>query len=140
MNRRRFFGMSVAAVLAAGLPLSVLPERKLFLAPAGGFWTGLPMRESAQYVINQDACLGRFDVQWVTAAGEREAAWINEYGPITGLQLLGMEEGQRRLSWENYFGRHRESARERLGRLIPAGARVVKPNCPQRCEYARVTI
>lgn len=33
MNRRQFFGMTAAAVAAAGLPLCLLPERKIFLPP-----------------------------------------------------------------------------------------------------------
>lgn len=37
MNRRKFFGMSVAALTAAGLPLALLPERTMFMPPRFGW-------------------------------------------------------------------------------------------------------
>jgi hypothetical protein len=40
MNRRQFFGMTVAAIAAANLPAFVLPERTIFLPPVGGWWPG----------------------------------------------------------------------------------------------------
>lgn len=66
MNRRHFFGMSAAAVLAAGLPAWVLPEKTLVLPPRFGWQpsklaTGY-VREVALYVIDYDQIWYRYDV------------------------------------------------------------------------------
>jgi hypothetical protein len=69
MNRRKFFGMTIAAVAAAGLPALVLPERTIFLPPrAGWFPEALRMREVQQYLINTDTLATRWDV--LVSAGD----------------------------------------------------------------------
>ena len=65
MNRRQFFGMTAAAVAAAGLPALVLPERTLFLPPKFGWKPSQLgagyMRAVEQYVINFDEMHYRYD-------------------------------------------------------------------------------
>lgn len=57
MNRRQFFGMTAAAVAAAGLPALVLPERTIFLPPRTGWLSKrfntvlLPVAESVGLMI-----------------------------------------------------------------------------------------
>lgn len=65
MNRRKFFGMSVAAVTLAGLPEIVLPQKTIFLPPKHGWHPAQlsngSMRESRQYLINTDSEMWRYD-------------------------------------------------------------------------------
>ena len=88
MNRRQFFGMTVAAVAAAGLPALVLPEKKLFLPPRDGwFQTPMRMREIRMYCINDDSLPTRFDAVWIDRGGERHQRWV-QFPPISGLEAL----------------------------------------------------
>jgi hypothetical protein len=65
VNRRKFFGMSAAALIGAGLPLALLPEKTIFLPPKSGWpQTSLVMREIRQYLINDDSMPMRYDVAW----------------------------------------------------------------------------
>ncbi len=65
MNRRKFFGMTVAALTAAGLPLTLLPEKTIILPPREGWpQPALRMREVRQYIINNDTMPTRYDVAW----------------------------------------------------------------------------
>lgn len=62
MNRRRFFGMSIAALTAIGLPAWLLPERSIFLPPACGWYpSDLRMRETIQYSAIDDKLFIRHD-------------------------------------------------------------------------------
>lgn len=71
MNRRHFFGMTLAAVTAAGLPTLVLPERSIFLPPrTGWFPEKLRMREVQQYLINTDTFATRWDVLVTAGDGD----------------------------------------------------------------------
>lgn len=71
MNRRQFFGMTAAAVAAAGLPALVLPERTIFLPPrTGWFPEKLRMREIQQYLINNDSLATRWDVLVTAGDGD----------------------------------------------------------------------
>jgi hypothetical protein len=55
MNRRKFFGMTVAALTAAGLPLTLLAEKSIFLPPSCGWYpSDLRMREVIQYSVIDD--------------------------------------------------------------------------------------
>jgi hypothetical protein len=57
--------MTAAALAAAGLPLALLPEKRIFLPPARGwFQSPLRMREVRQYLINNDTMPMRYDVAW----------------------------------------------------------------------------
>lgn len=63
MNRRHFFGMTAAALIGAGLPLSLLPERSIFLPPREGWYpSDFVMREVIQYNIGADCFAVRHDV------------------------------------------------------------------------------
>lgn len=71
MNRRHFFGMTLAAVAAAGLSPLVLPERTIFLPPrTGWFPEKLRMREVQQYLINTDTLATRWDVLITAGDGD----------------------------------------------------------------------
>jgi hypothetical protein len=62
MNRRRFFGMSIAALTAIGLPAWLLPERSIFLPPVCGWYpSDLRMRETIQYSAIDDKLFIRHD-------------------------------------------------------------------------------
>ena len=65
MNRRHFFGMTLAAVTAAGLPALVLPERSIFLPPRYGWKPGQVtagyMREVEQWVLEDCERRWRYD-------------------------------------------------------------------------------
>jgi hypothetical protein len=66
MNRRKFFGMTLAGLAAAGLPAILMPEKTLFLPPKYGWKPHLigdfQMREVCQYLINLDELLSwRYD-------------------------------------------------------------------------------
>jgi hypothetical protein len=125
MNRRHFFGMTAAAVVAVGLPLSVLPERTIFLPPNGGVW--LPkMRQIEQYLINDDSLRMRWDMAWVTADGQREQAYLLEE-PMSGLEQIGMGPGELALLKQH----RREFARECLTRKVPRGARIIEVPIPR---------
>lgn len=65
MNRRQFFGMTAAALASAGLPLTLLPEKSIFLPPING-WPQTPfvMREVRQYLINNDTMPMRYEIAW----------------------------------------------------------------------------
>jgi hypothetical protein len=57
--------MTATALAAAGLPLALLPEKRIFLPPAQGwFQSPLRMREVRQYFINNDTYPFRYDVAW----------------------------------------------------------------------------
>lgn len=65
MNRRQFFGMTAAAVAAAGLSPLLLPEKIIFLPPRWGWkpsqlGSGY-MRQVSQYMINRDEFCWRYD-------------------------------------------------------------------------------
>lgn len=123
MNRRQFFGMTAAAVVAAGLPLSVLPERTIFLPPHGGVW--LPrMRQIEQYLINIDAYRMRWDMSWVTRSGQKEQAYVLEDPAPTGLDGIRMDLD----TLDALRAQRREQTREYLARQVPFGARVIE--CP----------
>jgi hypothetical protein len=65
VNRRHFFGMTAAALIGAGLPLSLLPERSVFLPPREGWYpSDFVMREVIQYDINGDALAIRHDAMF----------------------------------------------------------------------------
>lgn len=130
MNRRQFFGMTVAAVVAAGLPLSVLPEKTIFLPPRGGLWTPLRIREVEQYIINNDSLAMRWDVAW-ELNGERGQAY-STVSPLSGLEYTAMSEAER-LKYREW---HREMARQHLARFIPAGAKPFPPKLPNGLVYA----
>jgi hypothetical protein len=65
MNRRKFFGMTIGAIAAAGLSPLLLPEKTIFLPPRYGWKPSALghgyMREVKQYSINQDELLYRYD-------------------------------------------------------------------------------
>lgn len=65
MNRRHFFGMTLGALAAAGLPAILMPERTVFLPPKNGWHphalAGMYMREVEQYDINSDCMHFRYD-------------------------------------------------------------------------------
>lgn len=88
MNRRHFFGMTLAAVAAAGLPALVLPDRSIFLPPRlGWFRAPLHYREIRQYLINQDATPTRFDVLYEDTWGEKRQYFL-DFPEVTGLEQL----------------------------------------------------
>lgn len=126
MNRRQFFGMSAAAVVAAGLPLSVLPERTIFLPPRGGIW--LPrMRQIEQYLINDDSLRMRWDMAWVTLGGKIETAYVLEEPGTTGIEQVSGDPRTLAALKEH----RREFARECLARKVPIGARIIEVPIPK---------
>lgn len=126
MNRRHFFGMTAAAVIAAGLPLSVLPDRTIFLPPTGGIW--LPkMRQIEQYLINDDSLLMRWDMAWITKEGKTEQAYLLEEPGMTGLEAISMSAADSKRMKDF----HREFARGCLMRKVPPGARVIEVPIPK---------
>lgn len=126
MNRRQFFGMTAAAVIAAGLPLSVLPERTIFLPPHGGLW--LPrMRQIEQYLINDDSLRMRWDMAWVTKEGIKEQAYLLEEPGMSGLEAVSMSAADSKRMKDC----HREFARECLARKVPRGARIIEVPIPK---------
>ena len=64
MNRRHFFGMTLAGVVAAGLPEILLPEKSIFLPPRGG-WQNWTMREIDHYRIINDVELTQWAAAWL---------------------------------------------------------------------------
>jgi hypothetical protein len=90
MNRRRFFGMSVAALTAAGLPLSLLPEREIFLPPRSGWPPNFTLREVEQWTINDDTLWVRYDAAWQSLRGSLVHAHCDF--PITGLDSMSLTE------------------------------------------------
>ena len=130
MNRRKFFGMTVAALTAAGLPLTLLPEKKIFLPPRGGLWTPLQIREVEQYLINNDSLCMRWDVAW-ELLGEKGQAWV-QMEPLSGLQYTMMSQPEKlRLRAID-----REMARKKLAEMVPAGAKPFPPKLPRGLVYA----
>ena len=82
MNRRHFFGMTAAALIGAGLPLSLLPERSIFLPPREGWYpSDFVMREVIQYMINADAHAVRHD-----------ALFQGPQGPVQSFTLVYLPE------------------------------------------------
>lgn len=130
MNRRKFFGMTIAALTAAGLPITLLPDKKIFLPPRSGFWTPLMIREVEQYLINNDSLCMRWDVAW-ELNGERNQAWVEMDGP-SGLQYTSMTEPER-LRLRIY---RREMARRKLAEFVPMGAKPFPPKLPNGLVYA----
>ena len=125
MNRRQFFGMTAAAVVAAGLPLSVLPNRTIFLPPRGGLW--LPrMRQIEQYLINNDSLAMRWDMAWITLRGTKEQAYLLEEPGISGLEQISIDPATLAAMKEN----KREFARQVLAKKVPLGARVIEVPIP----------
>jgi hypothetical protein len=127
MNRRQFFGMTAAAVIAAGLPLSVLPERTIFLPPRGGLWLPPRMRQIEQYLINDDSLRMRWDMAWITLGGKMEQAYLLEEPSTSGLEQVSMDAS----TFAALKGHRREFARECLARKIPPGARVIEVPIPK---------
>lgn len=126
MNRRQFFGMTAAAVIAAGLPLSVLPERTIFLPPCGGLWLPPRMRQIEQYLINDDSLQMRWDMAWITLGGKMEQAYLLDESPICGEQFSTDAS-----TFAALKEHRREFARECLARKIPPGARVIEVPIPK---------
>ena len=82
MNRRKFFGMTAAALVGAGLPLSLLPERSIFLPPREDWYpSNFVMREVIQYVINADAYGVRHD-----------ALFEGPQGPVQSFTMVYLPE------------------------------------------------
>ncbi len=127
MNRRQFFGMTAAAVAAAGLPALVLPERTTFLPPRlGWFQPPMRMREVQQYFINEDALAMRWDMAWITALGEYEQHYYALSTPRPWTE--GIPEELRTLV--------REDVRAELIAKIPRGARMVELELPRTVHWA----
>lgn len=134
MNRRHFFGMTVAAVVAAGLSPLVLPDRTVFLPPRGG-WLQKPwqIREVEQYLINNDSLAMRWDIAWITPDGEYAQYYVLEE-PISGLQATQLgSEGIRKLR-ETL----REAARVHMIAKIPRGSKAVQLKLPPTVYAAYV--
>ena len=65
MNRRKFFGMTAAALVGAGLPLSLLPERSVFLPPREDWYpSDFVMREVIQFDLSRNKFMIRHDVMF----------------------------------------------------------------------------
>ena|SRR6185437_16836595 len=105
MNRRQFFGMSAAAVALAGLPAIVLPERKIFLPPRGGWFPAYRMREVEQYLINNDSLAMRWDMAWILD-GEYVQHYVLEEPSAAELLAAGGEQP--------FLAERREFARKML--------------------------
>jgi hypothetical protein len=67
VNRRQFFGMTAAAVAAAGLPAFVLPRKTIFLPPKGGWDATEPRVWVGTVVYTLDRGWVVFDgSQWIS--------------------------------------------------------------------------
>jgi len=93
MNRRKFFGMTAAAIAAAGLPAWVLPEKTVFLAPKYGWklWE-VPLgdgyiRMVRKYSINTADYFVRYDVLGINLLTNTEVQYCVETGNPTGWVL-----------------------------------------------------
>ena len=132
MNRRHFFGMTLAALAAAGLPALVLPERTIFLPPRQGWWTPkLALREVEQWTINDDTLWLRYDAAWLSLLGEHVQAHCDF--PLTGLDSMSLTpEGMAEL--RTGFA---NSARDALARYKPFGGSPVELPLPRGIHHAR---
>lgn len=73
MNRRHFFGMTAAALVGAGLPLTLLPERSIFLPPkCGRYPSDFVMREVIQFSLSADKFIIRYDAPFEGPQGPRQ--------------------------------------------------------------------
>lgn len=134
MNRRQFFGMTALAVAAAGLPAIVLPDRKIFLPPRGGW--GFSMREVEQYLINTDSMAMRWDVGWITRNGEYAQYYVlQEDFPVYS---SGSMDSSPLKHTPQIVEDLREIAREKISREIPWGARIVQLKLPKSVRGAYV--
>ncbi len=106
MNRRKFFGMTLAGIVAAGLPELVLPERSIFLPPRLGWHHGLRLRYVEQYDCCNDPVPLRFEVAVIDKHGER-FQYGADAGPLRPGEKFSVE-------------RHAEPARAALARRLAA--------------------
>jgi hypothetical protein len=73
MNRRHFFGMTAAALVGVGLPLSLLPERSIFLPPRQGWYpSDFVMGEVIQFGLSVNQFVVRHDAHFEGAQGSRQ--------------------------------------------------------------------
>ena len=77
LTRRQFFGMTAGALIAAGLPLALLPEKTIVLPPKSGWYPDLRMREVEQYVVNTDSLVTRYDMAWMK--GDERIQWYVDF-------------------------------------------------------------
>lgn len=132
MNRRQFFGMTAAAVAAAGLSPLVLPERTIFLPPRSG-WPHEPwyIREIRQYTINDDQIPTRFDALYEDIWGS-ERQYRVDFPQVTALDALHDP---------SIFDRQRKSALAQMEairlehRLLKSSKQLSLPN---GVAYARI--
>lgn len=88
----------------------VLPEKTIFLPPAGGwFQTPLVMREIRQYCINDDTMPMRYDVRWGIQQWHVDFPEIQWSLQKTDPKLFGeLLENQRKLARQVFDGIRRE--------------------------------
>jgi hypothetical protein len=125
MNRRKFFGMTAAALTAAGLPLSLLPEKTIFLPPRQGWPPNFTLREVEQWTINDDTLWVRYDAAWQSLLGEHVQAHCDF--PITGLDELSLTE----VGMTELRAGFAEQARGALAQFKPFAGRPVELALPR---------
>lgn len=85
------------------------------------------MRQIEQYLINDDSLRMRWDMAWITLAGEKQQAYLLEEPGTTGLEQINSDPATLAALREH----RREFAREYLARKIPLGARVIEVPIPR---------
>ena len=121
MNRRHFFGMTAAALIGAGLPLSLLPERSIFLPPRGGWYpSDLRMREVIQYSVLDDKLFVRHDALFANADVESCLGFAQvNLEQVHVVQAMPHDEANECVVWAEYSTTHGNFGSREMGVAVP---------------------